>query len=233
MPPYTTLKGDGMADCVVRMNTLVALKCRESSVISDLTFDLSNVSTVTATGISLPNPGGAVADNVASNVTLENITFITDNCSKPTSLISLSGVNNANINNIYANITDIAKPSPYTGQTLTGVTASGSTATLTNCSITLESNQTSKFIIDAAQSSTITTNNCDFTVAELNTSNLSSHYNSGVRLVNSAMDMSYSMLNVTGYDDSLATSTRKCYGIEMQSTGSIYTTTVSLPGPGS
>jgi hypothetical protein len=227
MPPYTTLKGDGMADCVVKMNALVSLKCRESSVISDLTFDLSSVTTVTATGISLPNPGGAVADNVASNVTLANITFITDNCSKPTSLISLSGVNNANVNNLYANITDIAKPSPYTGQTLTGVTASGSTATLTNCSLTLESNQTSKFIIDASQSSTITTNNCDFTVAELNTSNLSSHYNSGFRLINSSMDMSYSMMNVTGYDDSLATTTRKCYGLEMQSTTSIYSTSIS------
>lgn len=226
MPPYTTLKGDGMSDCVVKMNALVALKCRESSVISDLTFDLSNVSSVTATGISLPNPGGAVADNVASNVTLDNIKFITDNCSKPTQLISLSGVNNTNINNIYANITDIAKPSPYTGQTLTGVVASGSTVTLTNCSLTLESNQTSKFIIDASASSTITANNCDFTVAELNTSNLSAHYNSGCRIVNSSMDMSYTMLNVTGYDDSLATTTRKCYGIEMQSTSSIYSTSI-------
>lgn len=226
MPPYTTLKGDGMTDCVVKMNALVALKCRESSVISDLTFDLSNVTAVTATGISLQNPGGAVADNVASNVTLNNLTFITDNCIKPTSLIYLSGVNNASVNNIYANITDIAKPSPYTGQTLTGVSASGSTATLTNCSLTLESNQTSKFIIDASQSSTITANNCDFTVNELNTSNLSSHYNSGVRLVNSGMDMSYSMLNITGYDDSLATTTRKCYGLEMQSTTSIYSTSI-------
>lgn len=227
MPPYTTLKGDGMSDCVVKMNTLVALKCRESSVISDLTFDLSNVSSVTSTGISLPNPGGAVADNVASNVTLDNIKFITDNCSKPTQLISLSGVNNTNINNLYANITDIAKPSPYTGQTLTGVLASGSTATLTNCSLTLESNQTSKFIIDASASSAITANNCDFTVAELNTSNLSAHYNSGCRIVNSSMDMSYTMLNVTGYDDSLATTTRKCYGIEMQSTSSIYSTSIA------
>lgn len=227
MPPYTTLKGDGMADCVVKMNALVALKCRESSVISDLTFDLSDVSSVTATGISIPNPGGAVADNVASNVTLDNIKFITDNCSKPTSLISLSGVNNTNINNLYANITDIAKPSPYTSQTLTGVLASGSTATLTNCSLTLESNQTSKFIIDASGSSTITANNCDFTVAELNTSNMSAHYNSGCRIVNSSMDMSYSMLNITGYDDSLATTTRKCYGIEMQSTTSIYSTSIT------
>ena len=227
MPPYTTIKGDGMEDCVIKMNTLVALKCRESSVVSDLTFDLSNVTGVTATGISLPNPGGVIADNVASNVMLDNIKFITDNCSKPTQLISLSGVNNININNLYANITDIAKPVPYSGQTLTGVVASASTATLTNCTLTLESNQTSKFIIDTSGSSIITANNCDFTVNELNTSNLSPHYNSGCRVINSGLNMNYSTMSVTGYDDSLATSTRKCYGIEMQSTTPIYTTTVA------
>lgn len=227
MPPYTTIKGDGMADCVIKVNTLVALKCRESTAVSDLTFDLSNVTGVSATGISVPNPGGVIADNVASNVTLDNIKFITDNCSKPTQLISLSGVNNININNLYANITDIAKPSPYTGQTLTAILASASTATLTNCTLTLESNQTSKFIIDASSTSIITANNCDFTVNELNTSNLSAHYNSGCRVVNSGLNMNYSTMTVTGYDDSLVTSTRKCYGIEMQSTTPIYTTTIA------
>lgn len=227
MPPYTTLKGDGMADCVIKVNSSVALKCRESSSIGSLTIDLSNVTAVTATGIYLPNPGGAIADNVASNVTLDNITFITDNNTKPTILISLSSVNNTNINNVYANITDIAKPSPYTGQTLTGIVCSGSSTKLTNCSLTLESNQTSKFIIDASGSSTITINNCDFTVNELNTSNLSAHYNSGCRLVNSSMDMNYSMMNITGYEDSLTTTTRKCYGIEMQSTTNIYSTIIT------
>jgi hypothetical protein len=62
MPPYTTLKGTGMYDCIVKTNALISLKCRESSVISDLTFDLSDATYATATGIALPNPGGSVPE---------------------------------------------------------------------------------------------------------------------------------------------------------------------------
>ena len=224
LPPYTTLQGDGEADCILRLSNASSIRCRESSVVDGLTINLSNVATGTTTGILVDNPGGAIASNKASNTVIKNVTFTLDNVDQITRLINIDSVTNIQLDNIKANITNIALPGSYSTQTLTGCLVSNADVTLNRSTLYLETNQTSKFCIDSTAGATLTLNNNSLIVNELNTSELSNHYNSCLRLTDTSATANYNIVKATGYDELLTGTNQRCYGVELKSTEPIYTT---------
>lgn len=230
LPPYVSLVGDGESAVFINIDSILSIRCREGNIIDKMTIDLSAVNQPSSTvpgpvvGIQLHSSSGTY--NSANNVTLSNLTFTLTALRVTTSIVSASNVQGIDIYNLSTNITDLPVPASFTNQEVNIIKSVTSSINFKDSTIYLEGLRASKYVVNASSLSIINIDNCQFTVNEQNTSQLASHHNSCLNLTDTELTCNYSQIRCLGYDESLNSDTQRCYGIELDSTQSIYNTPI-------
>lgn len=223
LPPYVSLIGENRSDCIIKMDSNIAVECRNGSFIGGLTLDLSNANAGTPSTV---NPIGILANSAANTVIIRDCDFVVSQLASNTTCIDYrGGVTGGLIENCRITASNLALPSGYTNETITGVTCNNAAVTINNLEVLLEGYRASKTALKVQNSAVVTGNDCRIVVTELNTTS-GEHQNDAVLVENSDLELNYSRIECQGYDLLIGDSTQQCQGINM--TSNIVSGTVTL-----
>jgi len=224
LPPYVSLIGENRADCIIKIDANISIECRASNYISNLTIDLTNANNGTA---GIVNPIGILAATSAHSVTINGVDFVVSQLATPTTFITYrDGVTNGIIENCRITATNLALPSGYTNETITGIVCNNSIVDIHNTIIDLDGYRASKTALKVQNGANVTGSGLQINVTELNTTS-SGHLNDAILITNADLELNYSQVSCQGYDILLDDDTHQCQAINMTSDSVAATVTLS------
>lgn len=214
LPPYVSLIGENRNDCIIKMDSNIAVECRNGCFVGGLTIDLSNANAGTASTV---NPIGISANASANTVIIRDCDFVLNQLAANTTCIDYrGGVSDGLVENCRITANNIALPSGYTNETLTGITCNNAAISINNVEVLLEGYRASKTALKVQNSAVVTANDCRMVVTELNTTS-SNHQNDCILVENADLELNHSRIECQGYDLLLNDNTHQCQGINMTS----------------
>lgn len=214
LPPYVSLIGENRADCIIKMDASVTISCRDGNYIGELTIDLTNANAGTAGTI---DPVGISANTNANSVVISGVDIITTQLGANTTCIDYrGGVTGGLIENCRITANDLALPTGYTNETITGILCNNATVSINDTLVELEGYRASKTTLKVLNGASVHGNGLRLNVTELNTTS-SGHQNDAILVTNADLELNYSQISCQGYDILLNDDTHQCQGINMTS----------------
>ena len=218
LPPFVSLVGEDRDSVFINVDTTNQINCYSNrgggQQIANLTINLNNTQTSSATAIETAN---------CSNILLSNIKFtLTSPSGYDITAIAMSNSSNNTLAHIE---TDISGISASNNEVITLLTASATTALkLKNCDLSLSAQRGLKRFINASSNTDITVQDTSMTITETNNTS-SSHRNECILLTNSDLNVKRSNITTSGYDLLLNDDTHNNRTIVINNTSAKSTTT--------
>ena len=231
LPPHVALIGDSPDTCIIKCKTSKALETNTNSIVSNLTFDLTNADTENGVTSVI-----GINGNAKENNKFQNLKFISTSFTKPITTIKLEGCSNFIIDKVETifdsdTTTDNAT---YKTKNLNNFyitkdsSNNGSIGDIINCKTTIKTFNHAKNALRIDNKCIVTAKSNEFLIEEKNTTSSEGYNSESISCTDSNLELLHSKIECIGFDDSFSTSDDKMLvGLKLESTQSLSSITKS------